>query len=179
MLANQQSNLMDLSEVYRNGDDSLIKGVARGFLKVAKTVVDTGVEIFEVISNGGVKLTNETANAVTELGEEVFGIFDFASGGISVFCLYILNLAIIAYLGYKHLVERRIQRDYITQNGVPSIGRNRPVVVPVPVGTSMRQEGDEAENIPMSTRELPRLPVRKRSRENSSSKKGSEYLTTH
>ena len=98
--------MTDLSE---KGGGSVLQGIFGGISEVVESMSETGVTIVHSIAKGITHLANDSIEVVTEVGDGVVGIFDFA-GGTSNFVLYVINFFIVAYLISKHFVENRMRR---------------------------------------------------------------------
>ena len=108
ILASQRRNFKDFRDFRTKGGGSIINGIFEEISEVVDTMSDTGASIFHSIAKGLKHVTNDTVGLVTDVGNDVLGIFDFVWGP-SNFGLYVLNFLIVIYLGYKHILEYRMR----------------------------------------------------------------------
>ena len=109
ILTSQRENIRELNNLKSKGKGSVLQGIFESFGDVVSTASDTGVKIFHAIAVGLTHITNDTVQAASDVGDEVASIFDIA-GGPSPFALWILTIAIILYLTYKHILEYCMRR---------------------------------------------------------------------
>ena len=72
---------------------------------IFETLEQTGTNIFDLIADGVVAVTNDTVLVAEETGSLLKNIFTF-TGGAPNFVLYIINVGIIAYLIHRHFKFR-------------------------------------------------------------------------
>ena len=100
--------MKELADLRERGKDSLVEGIFEGISDTFGIVADTGVSIFHSIARGLKHVTNDTVDVVDSIGDDIASIFG-PVGGLGVFVLYVLNLGIIVYLGYRHVVDYRMR----------------------------------------------------------------------
>ena len=108
ILGNQQDALDELSDLKENGDNNLVKGIARAMSNIVHKIVDTGEDLFSIVADGSVAMTNVSAHTIEDIGQSIEGIFDMVGGGPSA-VLFGIDLLIIGYLIYRHFMEPRRQ----------------------------------------------------------------------
>ena len=106
VLASQQDNLRDLTDMRERGKGSLVQGIFGAMEDVVSTLAETGETIFHVVTKGVIHLTNDTVLTAEGVGDSVASLFSVI-GGPGNLGLYILDLLIIIYLVYKHVHDTR------------------------------------------------------------------------
>ena len=109
MLADQQESLEAVTDLRTKGDGNLIKGVARAMAKVAETVTDAADSIFHVIAGGITQATNDTVLLVDSATGMIASIFSFVGGAPNA-ALFLIDVAIVAYLVWLHFRMKRMNR---------------------------------------------------------------------
>ena len=117
VLAAQQENLDTLTDYRTIGGGDIVKGIAAAMGEVVETVTDTATNIFSIIAHGATDVTNDTVQAVDNIGSTLVDIVTF-TGGPSNLILYVIDLGIIIYLIYRH------------RTGYQQIRRQEPPPVP-------------------------------------------------
>ena len=131
ILASQRGNLREMSDLRKRGGGSVLQGIFSGISEVVETMSETGVTLVHSIANGITHLTNDSVEVVTEVGEGVAGVFNFA-GGPSNFVLYVIDFFIIVYLVLKHFAELRMRRRDAEAPRVVQVAGAPPVPPHVP-----------------------------------------------
>ena len=105
MLHMQQESLNTVTDLREAGKGSFAQGIARAMSDIFETLEQTGTNVFDLIADGVVTVTNDTVLVAEETGSLIKNIFAF-TGGASNFVLYIINFGIIAYLTHRHFKLR-------------------------------------------------------------------------
>ena len=109
ILTSQRENIRELNNLKSKGKGSVLQGIFESFGDAVSTASETGEKIFHAIAVGLTHLTNDTVQVANNVEDEVASIFDIA-GGPSPFALWILIIAIILYLAYRHILEYQMKR---------------------------------------------------------------------
>ena len=126
ILAAQQENLDTLTDYKTVGGGNIMKGIASAMGEVVETVTDTATNIFNIIAHGATDVTNDTVQAIDNIGSTLVDIVTF-TGGPSNLILYIIDIGIIIYLIYRH----RIGLQQIRQHIPPPVPEHQNYLTPV------------------------------------------------
>ena len=103
-----------------------MKGIASAMGEVVETVTDTATNIFNIIAHGATDVTNDTVQAIDNIGSTLVDIVTF-TGGPSNLILYIIDIGIIIYLIYRHRRGFQQARQHIP----PPVPEHQTYLTPV------------------------------------------------
>ena len=126
ILAEQQDNLDALTDYRTTGGGNIVKGIAEAMGDVVETVTDTATNIFHIIAHGTTEVTNDTVQAVDNIGSALVDIVTF-TGGPSNLVLYVIDIGIIIYLIYRH----RVGHQQIEQRVPPPVPEHQNYLTPI------------------------------------------------
>ena len=107
LVAMQQDNLQELTDLRDTGGGSVIEGITHGITKVITSLTGSGLQLVKGVAAGMTTVVNETSGVVAGAIHGFGQILSFTNG-VSGFILYIIDFLIIAYLAAMRIWDRRI-----------------------------------------------------------------------